>query len=135
MATPHDGLKLIVRDREGRPVEIPFSSIPKSLWPSKIFENPYWIYSPDRPVLEPLVKAYLEGRDLSPDGVRRLATYFLDYACHIAIMGYLFGGGQEQLEHNLPLIRRLRTMAKSASTKEDLHEMIAAGMEYALDPL
>jgi len=126
---------LIVRNRHtGEPMAIPTASIPREIWPETWYENAYWMHSPDRPVLEPLIKRYLEGEDLEEHEVRRLAAYVVDYACHIAIMGYLFAGGLEHAQHNIPCIRRLRALAKAASTREDLHVMIDVAMDHALDP-
>lgn len=126
---------LTVRNkRTGEPMDIPTDSIPREIWPENWYENSYWMYNPDRPVLEPLIRRYLNNEELSEAEVKLLATYFLDHACHIAIMGYLFGGGPESLENNLPYIRRLRSLAASASAVEDLRTMVDVGMEYALDP-
>jgi len=127
---------LIVRDRKtGRSKPIPISSIPREIHPSKWRENAYWMHSPDRPILEPLVRKYLEGRDLTYDEVKILANYFVDYACHIAVMGYLFGSGAFTLEYNLECIRKLRGIQARAHMRADLNEMINVGMDYALDAL
>ena len=127
---------LIVRDRKtGRPVSIPISSIPVEVHPSKWRENAYWMWSPDRPILEPLIRKYLDQKDLYDSEVRILASYMVDYACHIAVMGYLFGGPEHNLEYNLECIRKLREIQARAHTRADLNEMINVGMDYALDCL
>ena len=127
---------LIVRDRRtGRPVTIPTSMIPEEIRPDNWFENPDWRYRSDRNILEPLICGYLEKNKLAPYEVRFVAQYLVDYACHIAVAAYIFGGGDETLEFNVECINRLRALAKSASTREDIGVMIRVGMEYALDPL
>ena len=127
---------LTVRDRRtGQPISIPISSIPREIHPSKWCENAYWMWSPARPILEPLIKKYLDHRLLTSDEVRILADYMVDYACHIAVMGYLFGGGESTLEYNLECIRKLREIQPRAHTRPDLNEMINVGMDYALDCL
>lgn len=85
--------------------------------------------------LRPLMEDYLYNRELSEPRVKILATYFVDYACHIAMASYLLGGGEGTLVFNLEVIRRLRTLAKSASSLEDLRLMIDVGMEAAIDPI
>jgi len=127
---------LIVRDlTTGRPIAIPTSIIPEEIRPSEWFENPYWMYRPDRGILEPLMKAYLKHEDLLPHDVKFLARYMVDYACHIAVMGYLFAGGPETLPFNLECIRKLREIESRAKTRADLNEMINVGMDYELDSL
>ena len=127
---------LIVRDRKtGEPVTIPETAIPKEIRPDRWFENGYWRYRPDREILEPLILRYLEKDTLASYEVRGVARYIVDYACHIAVAAYIFGGGEETLEFNTECIRRLRALAKGASTREDIGEMIRVGMDYALDPL
>ena len=126
---------LIVKDRKtGRPMEIPTSSIPKEIRPDNWFENAYWMSRTDRNVLEPLIRALYEERNLASVEIQILAQYIIDYACHIAVMAYLFGGGQETLEFNAECIKTLRFMACKARTKRDIRNMINKGMEYALDP-
>jgi len=127
---------LTVRDRKtGSPVTIPICSIPREIHPSKWRENPYWMHSPDRPILEPLIDKYLNQVDLTYDEVKILAAYMVDYACHIAVMAYLFVGGSSTLEFNLECIRKLREIQARATTRPDLNELISVGMEYALDCL
>ena len=127
---------LIVRDRRtGRPVTIPTSMIPEEIRPDNWFENPDWRYRSDRNILEPLICGYLEKKKLAPHEVRFVAQYLVDYASHIAVAAYIFGGGDETLEFNVECIKRLKVLAKSASNREDISVMIRVGMEYAMDPL
>ena len=123
---------LIVRDRKsGRPVAIPISSIPEEIRPENWFENAYWRYRSDGEDLEPMIQALYDGSPLSEESIRKLSQYIFDYACHISVMGYLFGGVQE---YNIECIRKLREIKKEAKSKEDVKTMIRLGMEYALDP-
>ena len=127
---------LVVRDRKtGKKVTIATSSIPREIQPDEWFENGYWRYRPDKGILEPVMKDYLEGKELSPYEVRCLASYIVDYACHIAVMGYLFAPDNEGYRFNVECIRRLRDLAEKAFTRDDICEMILAGRDYALDPL
>ena len=127
---------LIVRDRRtGRPVTIPTSMIPEEIRPDKWFENPDWRYRSDRNILEPLISRFLKREELASYEVRAVAQYLVDYACHIAVAAYIFGGGDETLEFNVECITRLRALAKTASTRDDIGVMIRVGMEYAMDPL
>ena len=127
---------LVVRDRRtGRPVTIPTSAIPEEIRPDNWFENPDWRYRSDRNILEPLIVRYLEKKLLANYEVRFVAQYLVDYACHIAVAAYIFGGGAASIEFNVECIKRLRALAKTASTRDDIGVMIRVGMEYALDPL
>ena len=127
---------LIVRNKyTGEPMAVPTSEIPQEVWPENWYDQPYWLHNPELQYLRPLMDDYLHNRELNPSQVKILATYFLDYACHIVIMGFLFGGGQEHVDLCLPYIRRLRALKEFAKTMEDLRTMIDVGMEYALDPI
>ena len=127
---------LIVRNRKtGEPVMIHETAIPKEIRPSKWFENGYWRYRPDKKVLEPIISRYLKARALASYEARAVAQYIVDYACHIAVAAYIFGGGDETLEFNTECISKLRALARGASSREDIGEMIRVGMDYALDPL
>ena len=127
---------LIVRDRRtGKPVTIATSSIPRSIRPDTWYENAYWMYHDSRLVLEPLIRRYLENEEFESHEVQYLAQYFLDYACHIAVMSYLFGGGEETVQHNAEVIAKLRDLKKGARTRRDLVMMIHVARDYALDPL
>ena len=127
---------LIVRDRRtGRPVTIPTNSIPAEIRPDNWFDNPDWRYRSDRNVLEPLISRYLEKKELAPYEVKFVAQYIVDYACHIAVATYIFGGGAASMAFNDECIKRLRALAKMASSRDDIGVMIRVGMEYAMDPL
>ena len=127
---------LIVRDRvTGLPVAIPTSSIPVEIRPSTWYENAYWMHCSDRAWLEPIIMKYLKDRDLNPDEVRELARYLVDFACHIAVMGYIFWPESDAYAFNVECIRRLRLLQERASTREDVAAMIRIGRHYALDPL
>lgn len=126
---------IVVRDRRtGRPVQIPVSFIPEAIRPDNWFENPYWRYRPDGEDLEPLIQALFADAPLELEQIKKLAQYILDYACHIATAAYIFGGGRESVEYNSEAVARLRALARMATTKEHIREMIRVGMEYALDP-
>jgi len=127
---------LIVRlPRSKAFVYYPTSTIPEEICPENWYDNPYWLHNPDLKDVRPLIEDYLRNQDIPLEGVRRLANYFVDYACHIAIAAYIFGGGEATLVFNVDVIKRLRALARSASTLEDLRTMIDVGMEYALDPI
>lgn len=127
---------LIVRDRAtGRAITIPTNSIPGEISPDNWFENPCWQYRPDREDLEPLILAYLSKDFLGPRGIQQLAQYIVDYACHIACIGYIFAPEKLAYRLNVDCIRKLRALRAKAKTLEDLREMIRVGMDYALDPL
>jgi len=129
-----DSRSLIVRDlRTGKPVAIPISSIPAEIRPDKWFENAYWRHRPDKEDLEPLIRALYTSDFLEPRSIQVLAQYVVDYACHIAVAAYLFGGGHKTLEFNAECIRKLRELKASAKEKRDIREMIRVGMDYALD--
>ncbi len=102
--------------------------------PDHWFENAYWMNRPDKEDLKPLINALYTQDFLGPRSIRVLAQYIVDYACHIAVMAYLFGGGRETLEFNAECLKALRFMASEARTKRDIRNMINKGMDYALDP-
>jgi len=130
-----DTRSLIVRDRRtGKPVTIPISSIPAEIRPDNWFENGYWRYRPDKEDLEPLIQALFSQDFLGPRSIEVLAQYIVDYACHIAVAAYIFGGGPETLEFNVECIKKLRELREKAQDKRDIREMIRVGMDYALDP-
>lgn len=130
-----DSRSLIVRDRRtGQPVAIPISSIPAEIRPDNWFENPDWRHRPDRGDLEPMVRALFSQDFLGPRSIQALAQYIVDYACHIAVAAYLFGGGEGSLEFNVECIRKLRALQAAARDKRNIKEMIRVGMDYALDP-
>ena len=126
---------MVVRNRlTSQPVSISTNSIPVEIRPDNWFENGYWRYRPDRNVLEPLISRYLEKEELASYEARFVAQYIVDYACHIAVAAYIFVGA-ETMEFNAECIKRLRALAKTASTRDDVSVMIRVGMECALDPL
>lgn len=130
-----DSRSLIVTDRiTGKPVAIPISSIPPEIRPDVWFENPDWRFRPDRGDLEPMIRALFSQDFLGPRSIQVLAEYIVDYACHIAVAVYVFGGGKDSLEFNGECIRKLRELKASAKDKRDIREMIRVGMDYALDP-
>ena len=124
---------LWVRDKQtGEPVPIPTSSIPKEIRPDNWFENWYWRYRPDKEDLEPLIRALYDDYPLNEEGIKKLAQYLVDYACHVAVASYIFFG---ELDYNVPCIKKLRELRDGATSKDDIREMIRVGMDYALDPL
>lgn len=132
MTTPF----IVVRDRvTGIPVLIPLSTIPVEIRPDNWFENPDWRFRGDRRVLEPLLLRYLEKDELEEYEVRFVAQYIVDYACHIAVAGYIFSPDKSGYEFNVEFIRMLRALRDKARTREDISEMVDVAMEYALDPL
>jgi len=126
---------LIVRDRHtSKPISIPTSSIPPEIQPDNWFSNPDWRWRPDRGDLEPLIRKLFARESLGPQTIQKLAQYIVDYACHIAVAAYIFGGGHETLEFNAECVKKLRAIRDRAKTKKDIREMIHVGMDYALDP-
>lgn len=126
---------LVVQNRKtGKPVSIPTSSIPEEIRPDNWYENPFWRYTTMRRILDPLINALYTDTPLLVNEIQCLAQYMVDYACHIAVGVYLFGGGKESIALNVECIKKLRTLMKGASTKDDIREMIRVGMDYALDP-
>lgn len=126
---------LVVQDRKtGKPVSISVSSIPEEIRPDNWYENPFWRYTTMRRILKPLINALYTDKPLLVNEIRCLAQYIIDYACHIAVGVYLFGGGKENITFNVECIQKLRILSKGASTKDDIREMIRVGMNYALDP-
>jgi len=133
--TDSEDMSLVVTDRRtGRPVAIPISSIPPEIRPDNWFDNAYWRHRPDRGDLEPMIQALYSQDFLGPRSIQVLAQYIVDYACHIAVAAYIFGGGPESLEFNVECIKKLRELKASAKHKRDIREMIRVGMNYALDP-
>jgi len=82
-----------------------------------------------------VVQTYLSKRPMTRAMAKYLAQYIFDYACHIAVMAYLFGGGEDTLPFNSECIRRLKPLRDMAHTRRGVSVMLRVAMEYAMDPL
>jgi hypothetical protein len=123
---------IIVRDRAGKPVQIPVYSIPEEIRPDNWYENPDWRHRPDRAAFEPIVQKLLSEQPMTRDEVKRLAQYVVDYAAHIAVAVYLFSGRQH-IDYYGGLIRRLRQMRDTATRRKHVMRMLQLGLDQGLD--
>lgn len=127
---------LIMRGEDGRPVDIPISSIPEDIKPDNFYQNSYWMHRPDGEELKELVMGYLNKRDLTHAEVQALAQYIYDYNGNIAVASYLLSGRDKGiLEFQVEVMGKLREVLKMASERKHINEMINIGRDYGNDPL
>lgn len=101
------------------------------------FENPAWQHNGFLGF--ELVKALFDGAELQQRAIKRLKTYILAYACHIAIMQWVFNpddlekgkylGAMEAPLQDLREIHRL-----TPHIPEHITQMIQICLDVAIDP-
>jgi len=120
--------------------------IPAWLKPTRLHENPYYIFSGalTRDEVHQYLDKTLYTGEIDPVLAGKVATYCVDFAKHCVLANILCGGPEprgavldaKRYEAEMrPLIEKVDRMAARAKTKQNVSDIINELMRVALDPL
>jgi len=114
--------------------------IPAWVKPTRLHENPYYIFSGalTRDEVHQYLDKTLYTGEIDPKLAGKVARYCVDFAKHVVLAGILCGGPKNPKRYEAemrPVIEKVDRMASQAKTRRNVSDIINELMRVALDPL